>query len=446
MMLRPTSSHSRYSSRHSSKSRAATSGSQYAFGRLPRTESALRRTSSGTNGYGFSHRYHACMARWVSAAEPRRQVLEALGDHVPLLLGLEIGRLPRAMLRRPRHERGAEAERARVAEVAVVGGHHQALRGLEVEHRGGREIGLRQGLVGPGDLGAQHGVPRQPCAPRHVHDERDVAVRQRRQDVLLPQAREAGHGVGPRIEPVPGAVQLVGLGLAEALDAELDDELVEAQAVQVIQLRPRDLIDPHLRHGRLVERAPAIGERRPVHAGDALALLERLAFADEAGPPVDHRAEHIERQGLDRIDHGDCPLPVGRQLRPHSRRDARRAPSARAPSLAHTMVGWISSEPAKVAKPQSLPAITRSRPTTLANLTMRSATSSGCSTSTLDCVMMPGIRILPSGSLTSSHTRHSCSWRGFAASREYAPAQTSRMMSTTSFSAMSCTRGPMLMP
>jgi len=34
------------------------------------------------------------------------------------------------------------------------------------------------------------------------------------------------------------------------------------------------------------------------------------------------------------------------------------------------MVGWISSEPAKVAKPQSLPAITFSRPTTLANLAM----------------------------------------------------------------------------
>src|SRR6516164_5905144 len=40
-----------------------------------------------------------------------------------------------------------------------------------------------------------------------------------------------------------------------------------------------------------------------------------------------------------------------------------RAPSASACSFAHTMLAWISFELAKVAKPQSEPAITFSRPT-----------------------------------------------------------------------------------
>jgi len=36
----------------------------------------------------------------------------------------------------------------------------------------------------------------------------------------------------------------------------------------------------------------------------------------------------------------------------------------------------------------------------------------------VECEMTPGIRILPSGSLTVFHTFHSCSWRGLAASNE----------------------------
>ena len=58
-----------------------------------------------------------------------------------------------------------------------------------------------------------------------------------------------------------------------------------------------------------------------------------------------------------------------------------RAPSASAASLAHTTEGATAlSTKAKVAKPQSAPAMTRSRPTALAKLVMRWAISRGCST------------------------------------------------------------------
>jgi hypothetical protein len=51
---------------------------------------------------------------------------------------------------------------------------------------------------------------------------------------------------------------------------------------------------------------------------------------------------------------------------PHNCLLAMAAPSLSALNFAHTMLGWISFEPANVAKPQSEPAITFSRPTTLA--------------------------------------------------------------------------------
>ena len=70
------------------------------------------------------------------------------------------------------------------------------------------------------------------------------------------------------------------------------------------------------------------------------------------------------------------------------------------------------------AKPQSVMAMTFSRPTTEAKFLIRSATSSGCSTTLVEWLMTPGIRILPSGSFTSRQTCHSCSWRGLAASIE----------------------------
>ena len=51
--------------------------------------------------------------------------------------------------------------------------------------------------------------------------------------------------------------------------------------------------------------------------------------------------------------------------------DASAAPSTIAPSLAYTMSSSTAPKPAKVEKPQSVPAITRSRPTMSAKRLMR---------------------------------------------------------------------------
>src|SRR4029450_1868769 len=125
----------------------------------------------------------------------------------------------------------------------------------------------------------------------------------------------------------------------------------------------------------------------------------------------------------------------------HNLSVASRAPSARAWNLAQTISGWR-----RPPSPQSVHAITFSRRTRLAYRTRRSATSSGCSTRLVAWAMTPGIRILPSGSCTSCHTFHSCSWHTLAASIEKAWAWTFSTMSMASFKGTSTVWGPFQLP
>src|SRR5437879_6101009 len=243
-----------------------------------------------------------------SAAEARGEIDEVARHHVPLARGFHVPGLTGAVLRRPRDERRTEPHRARGGQIAVVGGDHHALAGRQPEERGGRQIRLGLGLVVPRDLRPQDGVPRQPAVLGHVHDQRDVAVRERREDVLLLEPREPGHAVGPGIEAVPGPIEMVDLSVRQPLDGELRQELLEALAMEVVELRPRALAAPHLVHRRLIEAPPRVGELGPVHR-EALRLPESLALADEARSPVDDGAEDVEGERFD-VHGGHVPLCV----------------------------------------------------------------------------------------------------------------------------------------
>src|SRR3954471_3540955 len=78
----PRSSQSRYSSSASSNKSAAIFGSQYLFGKLPRTESVASRIDGGTNGYGFSLRYQACMSRLQESEDRVHERFRLLGLRV----------------------------------------------------------------------------------------------------------------------------------------------------------------------------------------------------------------------------------------------------------------------------------------------------------------------------------------------------------------------------
>src|SRR5262249_13804369 len=126
----------------------------------------------------------------------------------------------------------------------------------------------------------------------------------------------------------------------------------------------------------------------------------------------------------------------------HNSFEASRAPSASEASFIHTILESTCSRPAKVPKPQSTPAMTFSAPTTRAYCTMRSATSSGCSTKFEVESITPGMMILPSGSFTSFQTFHSCPWRGLAPGNDSACGRPLSTMSTMSFSGTSLWWGP----
>jgi hypothetical protein len=74
--------------------------------------------------------------------------------------------------------------------------------------------------------------------------------------------------------------------------------------------------------------------------------------------------------------------------------------------------------PGRRRAPQPVLPITFSRSTGRARRSIRSATSSGCSTILVAWLIKPGSRDLPSGSVTVSQRPHSCSWRGSANSSE----------------------------
>ena len=73
-----------------------------------------------------------------------------------------------------------------------------------------------------------------------------------------------------------------------------------------------------------------------------------------------------------------------------TREEAIRVPSTSALSLAQATSGWTSSPARADANPQSVPAMTRSRPTTLANFSILSATTSGARPDRRNVTRHPG--------------------------------------------------------
>ena len=94
---------------------------------------------------------------------------------------------------------------------------------------------------------------------------------------------------------------------------------------------------------------------------------------------------------------------------PQSRADAMSAPARHDCSFAHTTSSVTHSQPANVPKPQSELAMTRSRsPTAATAVSMRCATTSGCSTKLLFGSITPGSKIMWSGNLFRCNAPASC--------------------------------------
>ena len=189
-----------------------------------------------------------------------------------------------------------------------------------------------------------------------------------------------------------------------------------------------------------VSRQARCSSRQLVNSGGTTGIDVRSGLriaqqCDRVAGRVDHVLETLLTHSLS-FESLDSTAPATRAAR---LRPALRA-SPTSPAGAH------ADTCSSCAKPQSVPAITFSRPTSFANRTIRSATSRGCSTRRR--VMRHDARdqIFPAGSFTFSHTRHSCSCRTLAASIEYAPARTFSISGRIASSGASATCGTCQLP
>src|SRR5262245_53819653 len=96
---------------------------------------------------------------------------------------------------------------------------------------------------------------------------------------------------------MPNAVDMNLVGFAEARDRVFGQQLVEAFPMQDIEDGPGAAPGTDLFHRRLIERAPIVGEGRPIQLQPALGA-EPTQILDDACPPVDHGSEHVEQEGM----------------------------------------------------------------------------------------------------------------------------------------------------
>ena len=99
---------------------------------------------------------------------------------------------------------------------------------------------------------------------RHIDQQGDVAVRKGRDDEFSAQARQSSDSVRPRLETMPGAVQILFLGLTQSIDFELYQQAVENHPVQGVDVGPRKLSAANTIHGGSVTGTPRVGESLPV--------------------------------------------------------------------------------------------------------------------------------------------------------------------------------------
>ena len=88
---------------------------------------------------------------------------------------------------------------------------------------------------------------------------------------------------------------MLDLVVVQSGKAELIEHDRKILAMQVVEPDPRAAAAAHLLHRGLIERAPA-DPRRPPIALDAARTKEAAQLARDAAAPVDHRAEHVERE------------------------------------------------------------------------------------------------------------------------------------------------------
>ena len=152
----------------------------------------------------------------------RGQVHHVVRDNIEIARARFVRRARGSVLVGAVNETRAQSQVPRGSEIADVCGHHHDLFGFQAEKFGGREVHFAIRLIVPRQLRPEDQVPRQARLLRHICEQRDVAIGERRDNVLLLQTREARDRVRPGLQPVPYLVPVVFFDFAQSFNLELD--------------------------------------------------------------------------------------------------------------------------------------------------------------------------------------------------------------------------------
>jgi len=179
-----------------------------------------------------------------------------------------------------------------------VRGDHADFVGPHREDIRRAEIGVRRRLIGLHQLGAEDRIPGNAGALGHVEHQDDVAVGQRRDDVARFQPRQPCHRIRPRIEAVPGEIEIVQLGGRNAgrVNAERGQNGFQVFTMQHVEPCERPSSAAYFLHRRRIAIAPGIGEGCRLDMAGAMVRQERRSIAGDAAAPIDDGPEHVEHQ------------------------------------------------------------------------------------------------------------------------------------------------------
>lgn len=104
-----------------------------------------------------------------------------------------------------------------------MGGYHHHLVWLDTEQRDCCQVWLQVRLILFGQLGGKKRVPTEIVVFGQVDEHRHLGVGERRHDNAPAQPLQSVLRIRLRVEPVPDAVEVVDLWLAEARDLELSE-------------------------------------------------------------------------------------------------------------------------------------------------------------------------------------------------------------------------------
>ena len=193
------------------------------------------RLSRASSASDLSQRGPPASPATGSAVKLLREVDEVVGDDVPLIVRAEVGRLAGPVFGGSHDECRAHAAAAGSAQIVVVRGNHHGFGRLKPEHRDRGVVHLGARLVLPGHFRAERCIPRKPGVACHVDDQCDMAVRKRGQQKPRPEPVHSLPGVRPAVEPVPDAIEVACLLVAQATQPEARQQRVENLAMEDIR-------------------------------------------------------------------------------------------------------------------------------------------------------------------------------------------------------------------